>query len=101
MAGPFGRIAVIAAPADGLTSLPILDLYRRGDSVIGVNSLLYSLEDCANMFERISAAFDGDLPTPDSFTEIPLSEAIAAYSKAHKGGPEKHHADLPNLDHAQ
>lgn len=87
--GPFGRIAVIAAPADGLTSMPVLDLYRRGGSVIGVNSLLYSLEDCAKMFERISAAFDGDLPVPDSFTEMPLSEAIAAYNKVHKGGSEK------------
>ncbi|MCF5139175.1 quinone oxidoreductase family protein, partial [Pseudomonas lactis] len=39
---PFGRIAIIAAPVDGLVQLPALALYRKGGSVVGVNSLLYS-----------------------------------------------------------
>ncbi|WP_298450425.1 zinc-binding alcohol dehydrogenase family protein [uncultured Marinobacter sp.] len=85
----FGRIAVIAAPVDGLISMPILDLYRRGGSVIGINSLLYSLEECATMFEQISAAFEGALPIPEDFTELPLSEAVAAYHKVNEGGAEK------------
>ncbi|MFP3978932.1 quinone oxidoreductase family protein [Marinobacter sp. KMM 10035] len=85
----FGRIAVIAAPVDGLISMPILDLYRRGGSVIGINSLLYSLEECAEMFEKISAAFDGELPVPDDFTELPLSKAVEAYNKVNEGGSEK------------
>ena len=87
--GTFGRIAVIAAPVDGLISMPVLNLYRRGGSIIGVNSLLYSLEDCAKMLERISAAFEGDLPIPDDFTELRLSEAVAAYTKVNEGGSEK------------
>ncbi|WP_417545992.1 quinone oxidoreductase family protein [Marinobacter sp.] len=87
--GAFGRIAVIAAPVDGLISLPVLNLYRRGGSIIGVNSLLYSLEDCAKMLERIGAAFEGVLPIPDEFTELPLSEAVAAYNKVNEGGSEK------------
>lgn len=85
----FGHIAVIAAPVDGQISMPILDLYRRGGSVIGINSLLYSLEDCATMFEQISAAFEGALPIPEDFTEMPLSEAVAAYHKVNEGGAEK------------
>ncbi|MBK1886636.1 quinone oxidoreductase family protein [Marinobacter sp. DY40_1A1] len=85
----FGRIAVIAAPVDGLISMPILALYRRGGSVIGINSLLYSLEECATMFEQIGAAFEGALPIPEDFTEMPLSEAVAAYHKVNEGGAEK------------
>ncbi|WP_417522273.1 quinone oxidoreductase family protein [Marinobacter sp.] len=85
----FGRIAVIAAPTDGMASLSSLNLYRRGGSIVGINSLLYSVEDCARMLEQIAEEFDGDLPIPDHFTEMPLSEAIAAYRKVSEGSSEK------------
>lgn len=85
----FGRIAVIAAPKDGVISLSSLNLYRRGGSIIGVNSLLYSLEDCAQMLTQIGAAFDGGLPAPEGFIELPLTEALAAYHKVSAGGSEK------------
>lgn len=87
---PFGRIAVIAAPADGMVSTPILNLYRRGGSIVGVNSLLYSLADCARMLEPIGRLFDqGSLPLPQDFRELPLSEAIAAYHAVNDGSAEK------------
>jgi NADPH:quinone reductase-like Zn-dependent oxidoreductase len=85
----FGRIAVIAAPADGLTSISSLNLYRRGGAIIGINSLLYSLEDCARMLKQIGAAFEGGIPLPDKFIELPLSEAITAYHMVNEGGSEK------------
>lgn len=87
---PFGRIAVIAAPADGMVSTPILNLYRRGGSIVGVNSLLYSLEDCARMLGHIGALFDqGSLPLPQDFREVPLAEALAAYRAVNDGSAEK------------
>lgn len=87
---PFGRVAVIAAPADGLVSTPILDLYRRGGSIIGVNSLLFSLEDCARVLARIGADIDkGSIPVPHDFTTLPLSEGIAAYRDINAGGSGK------------
>lgn len=85
----FGRIAIIAAPVDGLVNVPTLDLYRRGGSIIGVNSLLYSLEDCARMLERIGAAFALGLPTPNDFIELPLAAAVAAYHQVNAGSSEK------------
>lgn len=85
----FGRIAVIAAPKDGVISLSSLNLYRRGGSIVGVNSLLYSLEDCAHMLTQIGAAFDAGLPAPEGFIELPLSEAVAAYQQISEGGSEK------------
>lgn len=87
--GTFGRVAVIAAPKDGLITLPVLNLYRRGGSVIGINSLLYSLEDCAKMLSKIGAAFDKGLPIPTDFIERPLSEAVEAYQQISQGGSEK------------
>lgn len=76
----FGRIAVIAAPADGRSELPLRDLYRRGGSVVGVNSLLYDSRACAAMLDRFSIAFaTGLLPPPAPPQERPLSEALSAY----------------------
>lgn len=85
----FGRVAVISAPVDGLITMSALNLYRRGGSIIGVNSLLYSLEECARMLEQIGAAFEGGIPVPDDFIELPLSEAVAAYHRVNEGGSEK------------
>lgn len=85
----FGRVAVIAAPVDGLVSVPVLNLYRRGGSIVGVNSLLYSLEDCARMLECISTEFGDAMPMPGVFTELPLSEAVAAYHRVNEGSSEK------------
>ncbi len=85
----FGRVAVISAPADGLIKMSALNLYRRGGAIIGVNSLLYSLEGCARMLEQIGAAFEGGIPVPDSFIELPLSEAVAAYHRINEEGSEK------------
>lgn len=83
--GSFGRVAIIAAPKEGLITLSSLNLYRRGGSIIGVNSLLYSLEDCARMLEKIGAAFAAGLPMPSGFIELPLTEAVDAYHKVSEG----------------
>lgn len=87
---PFGRLAVIAAPADGMVSTPILSLYRRGGSIVGINSLLYSLDDCARMLEHIGRLFDqGSLPLPQDYRELPLADAVAAYRAVNEGSAEK------------
>lgn len=85
----FGRVAIITAPKGGLTSLPALNLYRRGGSIVGINSLLYSLETCVLILKQLGEAFDGGLPLPSGFIELPLSEAIAAYHQVNTGASEK------------
>ena len=85
----FGRVAIIAAPKDGLISLSSLNLYRRGGSIVGINSLLYSLEDCAQMLTKIGAAFDVGLAVPSGFIELPLADAVAAYQQVSAGASEK------------
>ena len=87
---PFGRIAIIAAPADGHVHLPALALYRTGGSVVGINSLLYGTEACAGMLDQFGRFFDeGLLPLPTGLFESPLSEGLARYEEVNKGSGDK------------
>ncbi len=86
----FGRIAIIAAPVDGHVQLPALALYRRGGSVVGINSLLYGVEACAAMLEQFGRFFDdGLLPLPEGLFESPLAEGLERYSEVNQGSGEK------------
>lgn len=82
----FGRLAVIAAPVSGQVEVPVLDLYRRGGVLVGVNSLLYSLEECARHLQSIGALFAaGQLPLPALPQCWPLSRGVEAYRAVEAG----------------
>jgi NADPH2:quinone reductase len=86
----FGRIAIIAAPVDGMVQLPALALYRKGGVLIGVNSLLYDTLQCAQMLRGFGHYFDeGLLEAPGNVREITLVEGIAAYRALEAGSSEK------------
>ena len=86
----FGRIAIIAAPADGHVQLPSLALYRKGGSVVGINSLLYDCKACAKMLDQFGRFFDeGTLELPTGLVESPLSEGVARYEEVNQGAGEK------------
>lgn len=87
---PFGRIAIIAAPVDGHVQLPALALYRKGGSVVGINSLLYGVEACARMLEQFGKLFDdGTLPLPTGLIESPIEDGPARYAEVSQGGADK------------
>lgn len=87
---PFGRIAIIAAPVDGHVQLPALALYRKGGSVVGINSLLYGVEACARMLDQFGKLFDSAaLPLPTGLLESPLSEGLQRYAQVNAGGADK------------
>lgn len=86
----FGRIAVIAAPVDGHVNTPILNLYRRGGSIVGINSLLYDCAACAAMLTTIAKDFDqGRLQAPKNLIAWNLEDGIEAYSKVNSGSMDK------------
>ncbi|PWE40080.1 quinone oxidoreductase family protein [Pseudomonas prosekii] len=86
----FGRIAIIAAPVDGHVQLPALALYRKGGSVVGINSLLYGVAECAAMLDQFGKFFDqGLLPLPQGLVESPLAEGVARYAEVNAGGGDK------------
>ncbi|WP_394561976.1 zinc-binding alcohol dehydrogenase family protein [Aquipseudomonas alcaligenes] len=83
----FGRIAYIAAPLDGMVNLPALNLYRRGGTLVGVNTLLYTPTDCARMLEQFGTLFtQGLLTPPTAFKELPLSAGPEAYAAVNTPG---------------
>jgi NADPH:quinone reductase-like Zn-dependent oxidoreductase len=87
---PFGRIAIIAAPVDGHVQLPALALYRKGGSVVGINSLLYGVQACAAMLEQFGRFFDEDrLPLPQGLVEVPLAEGLQRYAEVNQGSGDK------------
>ncbi|CAM3397662.1 oxidoreductase [Pseudomonas floridensis] len=87
---PFGRISIIAAPVDGHVQLPALALYRKGGSVVGVNSLLYDCPGCATMLDQFGQFFDqGLLALPTQMVESPLSEGAARYAEVNEGRGDK------------
>lgn len=86
----YGRIAIIAAPVDGHVQLPALALYRKGGQVVGVNSLLYSIEECAGMLEQFGQYFDdGLLPPPTGLQETPLEQGPQRYAEINAGSSDK------------
>ncbi len=87
-----GAICVIAPPAAGRTAVefPVLDFYRRGLDLIGVNSLLRDAAACAKMLTEIAALCEsGALPPPPAPLETPLAKALDAYRRVHDGASEK------------
>ncbi|NVZ51336.1 zinc-binding alcohol dehydrogenase family protein [Pseudomonas sp. B6002] len=87
---PFGRIAIIAAPVDGHVQLPALALYRKGGSVVGINSLLYNCQQCAVMLEQFGGFFDeGLLPLPSGLREVALADGLQCYEEVNSGSADK------------
>jgi hypothetical protein len=71
-------------------NLPLLDLYRAGGVLVGVNSLLYDVAACAEMLEPIATAFDdGEIPPPNPVREVSLDEGPAVYRAIDAGSFEK------------
>ncbi|MCW2315666.1 NADPH:quinone reductase-like Zn-dependent oxidoreductase [Rhodoblastus acidophilus] len=87
-----GAICVIAPPGMGqpTADFPVLEFYRRGLTLIGVNSLLNDTVASAKMLATFANWFDsGVLPPPPRPHSRPLREALAAYAEVDAGFSEK------------
>lgn len=85
-----GRVAVIVAPRDGQVNVSVRDLYRRGASIVGINSMLYSTADCGRILAEIGAAFDaGELQAPEGLLERPLEAGLEVYAEVNRGARGK------------
>jgi len=85
-----GSIAVIAAPVNGQVTFPILDFYRRGGNLVGVNSLLHDVSTCARMLDELRHGFDNQsLPAPVNIRECSLSDGRQVYADIDQGNTQK------------
>lgn len=85
----FGRVAIISAPPSGSVDTPVLDLYRRGGSIVGVNSLLYDSRACARMLTGIGGLFASGALACGAVSEVHLADAVAAYREVAREGGDK------------
>ena len=96
----FGKVAIIAAPPSGNVEAPVLALYRKGGSIVGVNSLLHDSVECAAMLEKIGATLKSPLAGP-GVEQVPLAEAIEAYEAVERGDRTKFVLAMPGLSGRQ
>ena len=83
-----GAICVIAPPGMGQLTVdfPVLDFYRRGLQLIGVNTLLHDTIACAKMLNEFAGFFEsGALPPPPTPDETPLAKGLEAYRQVNEG----------------
>ena len=84
-----GTIAVISAPAERIIPFPLLDFYRSGGSIVGINSLLHELPACASMLDQLRVMFDNGLAAPGNLRERTLADGVQTYRDVDAGCGEK------------
>jgi len=85
-----GRVAIIAAPADGHERVPVLELYRRGATLIGVNSARHDTITSAGGLNALRPLFEsGALDAPADIIPRPLDQAVETYSELAAGAASK------------
>ncbi|PQE22044.1 Zinc-type alcohol dehydrogenase protein [Rutstroemia sp. NJR-2017a BBW] len=82
-----GRLSFIAAPKSGDTGMKIdmQSFYRQEKSLVGCNTLKYSVEEFAEEMRGLTARFeDGSLEGAKAgvWTEVQLEDGFQAYEKA-------------------
>ncbi|KAE9372790.1 GroES-like protein [Stipitochalara longipes BDJ] len=92
--GRGGRLAFITAPRAGATELNVemLDFYRKEKSLVGCNTLLYSVEEFAEELKALAPKFeDGSLKAAKQgeWNEAKLEDGVQAYEKASQRGGGK------------
>ncbi len=85
----YGTVAVIAAPVARMTEFPLLDFYRRGANIVGVNSLLHDLPTSATMLDQLRTMFDAGMTKPGNLRECALSNGVQIYREVDAGCSEK------------
>ncbi|HSC75796.1 MAG TPA: zinc-binding alcohol dehydrogenase family protein [Pseudomonadales bacterium] len=85
----YGAIAVIAAPVAKIAEFPLLDFYRRGSNLVGVNSLLHDLPTSAKMLDQLRAMFDAGMAAPGHVREYALSTGLQVYREVDAGSNGK------------
>ncbi len=91
-AAKHGAICVIAPPGMGKLTVdfPVLDFYRRGLTLLGVNTLLHDTFSCAKMLADFSGLFQsGALPPPPAPREMKLPQGLEAYRMVNEGFSKK------------
>jgi NADPH:quinone reductase-like Zn-dependent oxidoreductase len=84
---PEGRMAVIAATGGRHATLDVVDFYRRGLRLVGVNSVRYDAHAAARVLEQLAPGFEGGALAPPRVGQAYyLERAREAYEAVAAGG---------------
>eukprot|EP00899_Mesostigma_viride_P002224 jgi/Mesvir1/12001/Mv00306-RA.1 len=96
MLAPGGRqIEISANPANPHVQLNVLDFYRRGLRLIGINTLTLTEKDYNAALQDITAGFAAKALTAPAVVEMPLSDVLGAYKAMESGGVKEKIILLP------
>lgn len=84
-----GQLGVIAAPANGEITFPVKDFYRKGLTMIGVNSLRHNNKICNDYLRQILPLLARAELVLDEPKTIALAQGAEAYVALHEGVTEK------------
>jgi len=80
-----GRVAIISAPADGMATFNLRNLYRKTLRVIGVDTRKLDAVACAELLKQMLPYFESGQFTSAPGQMRPLAEAAEAYDQAAHG----------------
>ena len=81
-----GRIAVIAAPADGKAAFNLRSLYRKSLRVLGVDTIRLDCIECAKILAQMTSGFESGQFKAKPAVSMPLAAVAEAYEQAAHGG---------------
>jgi NADPH:quinone reductase-like Zn-dependent oxidoreductase len=81
-----GRIAVIAAPADGKAAFNLRSLYRKSLRVLGIDTIRLDCIECAKILAQMTSGFESGQFKAKPAMSMPLSAVAEAYEQAAHGG---------------
>jgi len=84
--GMNGRIPIISAPADGKTTFNLRNIYRKMQRILGVDTRPMDAVACAKLLAQMTPDFASGRFTAKPGKPYPLSDAVAAYEEAARGG---------------
>jgi len=80
-----GRISIISAPANGMATFNLRNLYRKTLRVVGVDTRKLDVVECAALLKQMLPYFESGQFTSVTGQTRPLAEAAAAYEQASQG----------------
>jgi NADPH:quinone reductase-like Zn-dependent oxidoreductase len=75
----YGRVVIIASTKDRNQPIDILSFYRHDLSLLGLNTLSLSAEDCGRILNNMVPGFESGALKPPAVYEMPLDNAHEAY----------------------
>ncbi len=80
-----GRMVVIASPSHPIVSLPVVDFYHQEQTLMGVDSLKFTIAEIRRLLERVVSGIISGHLSGLSVSPAPLTNAVDVYMNLKHG----------------